>query len=146
MAAALTIATAFSVPGLEAAAPAAAPDSPVLFAIDGVSQGGFQHVDLRSSPDPKDHICAILSGSTGNVHDLAKWMDSNNSIGALASKPEATISLTTGDHGAKAQYRLSRVQILDFIESPGAGPLELRKVEVICEGIRPVAVASRSPK
>ena len=97
-----------------AATPKSAGGSPILFAIDGVGQGRFRDVQLMPGTS-KDHLCATVRGSDGDVKPLLKWMASNRSVGALASKPDATISLTAeGGSVLKARYHLSHIQVPDF--------------------------------
>lgn len=117
----------------------------VLFVIEGVNQGMFQKAQLRAAPDPKEHTCAFLFTSVGDVHALTKWMDSNRSVGALASQPEATITVTQ-DGGTKLQYHLSRIEIPDFSEINQDGPIALERVEISCQAIHQVPVAAALPK
>jgi hypothetical protein len=116
----------------------AAPSAKALLVVDGVGQGAFDEAHINQNMG-KDNLCATVSHSRGDVSALLKWMTSNRSVGALASKPDAVLSLLGSDGRPTAQYHLAHIEVTDFAEAPrkgnSAGPIALQKARIECEDI-----------
>jgi hypothetical protein len=98
----------------------AAPSPGVRFAIDGVGSGTFADAQLAANPggteEQPDSLCLTLEGgSPDNPSALLEWAKSNDAGGALASHPDATLTVLD-DRGnlKKGVYRLTDITVRQF--------------------------------
>jgi hypothetical protein len=114
------------------------------FAIEGVGKGTFDDAVLATAPTGdaagQSHLCVTLSGgSRSNTPALLKWVGSNSAGAALASRPDATLTVPKGRDGLESGvYHLSGITVLKFTEKSDRDLTHprLAGVEVKCETIK----------
>lgn len=110
-AAAALLALGISLPGWAVAG------EPMRFAIEGVGDGQFGKAALAVAPGSKSDqgrsLCLTLGeGSADNADDLLTWMRSNSASAALATKPDATLTVLADQGGLKkGVYRLTEITV-----------------------------------
>jgi len=94
----------------------------VQFEITGVGMGIFANAAIASKPGTGNgtdrRLCLTLEGgSRDNSLALIKWVKSNSAGVALASKPEAMLTVTQNQNGLrKGQYHFSHITVDDYTE------------------------------
>ena len=89
----------------------------VRFAIEGVGDGQFGKAVLAVAPGSKSDqgrsLCLTLGeGSPDNADALLIWMRSNSASAALATKPDATLTVLADQGGLKkGVYRLTEITV-----------------------------------
>lgn len=87
------------------------------FAIEGVGDGQFGKAALAVAPGSKSDqgrsLCLTLGeGSPDNADALLTWMRSNSAGAALATKPDATLTVLADQGGLKkGVYRLTEITV-----------------------------------
>ena len=105
--------------------PASAASAPAnfRFAIDGVGAGNFADAQLAKNPaaaagneEHPDSLCLTLEGgSSDNPSTLLQWVKSNDAGGALATHPDATLTVLSDHDGLKkGVYRLTDITVRQF--------------------------------
>ena len=114
----------------------------VTFQINGVEgKALFAKAIIVPKPAsgdrPADKLCVSLEGGSRNNTDaLAKWLRSNESGAALASRPDAVLTIKQGENDQKAKvYNLVHVTVKDFTEKtdPDMSHPRIDAVKVRCD-------------
>lgn len=89
----------------------------IRFAVEGVGDGRFGKAALAVAPGSKSDqgrsLCLTLGeGSRDNADALLTWMRSNSASAALATKPDATLTVLADQGGLKkGVYRLTEITV-----------------------------------
>ncbi len=135
---------ALAAPSLVFAATEARPDPDALeFQVDGVGRASFETAVVAPHPGKGENghtgLCMSLEGgSRSNTPDMLKWVGSNSAGGALASKPDATLTVPVAIHGlAAGTYHLHGITVGEFTQKADRDLTHprLAGVQVKCESM-----------
>jgi len=113
----------------------------VTFKIKGVGMGVFANATIASKPGKGNGtdsgLCVTLEGgSRDNSPALISWLNSNSAGAALASKPDASLTVPTSQNGLrKGVYHLSHITVDDYTKKADQDMSHprLEAVKVKCE-------------